>query len=116
MLFSLITQNEYHSLRLPERREGRFLFTDPQDGQLLFRLTGSERGWIVEGTGLGRIHKADSVEMMDKMLIHVRIRESMEQALLYMEDTAYYYSKFARCQVPDNISYSIGSGPDCDFV
>lgn len=116
MLLSLITQNEYRSLRLPERREGVFTLTDPLDGRTLFLLSGSEKGWTVRETSLGRLSKGDPVELISGMLLHVRIRENMEQALLYMEEASQFYAKFARCMVPDQIEYQIGSADDCDLV
>ena len=116
MLISLITNDEYHSMRLPERTQGRFVFRDPHSGMAMFTLTGNPRGWTVTPAQYGRLTNMESADMVSGMLLHVRIREDWRPALLYLEDTGHYYAKYARCMVPDNAEYTVGSGSGCDFV
>lgn len=116
MILSLLTKTEYFSLRLPERKEGRFLLRDPHDSSVLFVITGDGHSWTVRESEEGKLPKGMPVELRTGDLISVRIREGMEAAHLYAEQVSPHYAKFARCPVPDDVEYRIGCADTCDLV
>ena len=115
MIISLITKEQYLTMRLPDRKVGFFPLRD-QHGRDLFMVEGDGRAWFLHETPLGRLQKEQTVMLKSSMLFSVRIGTSMRPAQIYAEETSPYYDKYARCLIADNASYTIGSSRTNDLV
>ena len=103
MLLSLITEHEYHTMRLPDRVEGRYTLNDPKNGNALFEIAAVNGKWIVLETENGRFVHADSLVLAHGILQAVRIGYDLERADLYSEDAGNSYAKYVRCPVQDTV-------------
>ena len=113
MILSLITKERYSSIYLPERREGVFALEGPDGGEL-FTVEGNGE-WVVRETSRGHLPKGGPVTIRPGELIAVRIGNEMRAAYLYAENADRRYAKYARCQMPDNGEYTVGSARDNFF-
>ena len=116
MLLSLLTEKVYHTMRLPERCEGRFFLQDPETGEELFAITGDGAGWKLSACGNNRVVDDPGETLRSGALLRVRIRDGLQAARLYCEVTDKRYAKYARCPVPDDIEFTVGSDRSCDIL
>lgn len=115
MVLSLITTERYITMRLPERKEGFFILRDA-GGRELFTVEG-DGSWTVRETQAGRLKNGQPVRLENGSLINVRIHgDDIQPAYLYAEETGAKYAKFARCQTPDSVEYTVGSERGNYFV
>ena len=115
MILSLITREHYMPMRLPDRREGFFSLKDIK-GRELFTVEGDGNKWVLHETDLGRLPKCQQADLWSGAMLSVRIGTSMRNAAVFAEEAGQKYAKYARCQTPDNVEYTIGSARDNDFI
>ena len=116
MLVSLITKAKYQTLQLPEWKDGHFLITDPNSGEELFDIIGNGKDWLLKPCGDNQIQDHAGEVLENGQLIRVRIGDALDSALLYVEDGARHYAKYARCPVGDNESFTIGTDKNADIL
>lgn len=112
MLLSLITSKRYTSLYLPQRPEGQYFITDPENEFQLFKVFGESDQWQIQEMSSGRFVDQKPEALQDGMMLTVRIVSAAEKAFLYAQNESPRYTKFARCPVPDQFSFTYGSGND----
>ena len=116
MLLSLITKNQYTSIHLPERTEGRFFVCDPVSGEQLFAVSGENGNWVVREWEGSQFVDRPPESLWNGMMCTVRICNLMEKAFLYAQEESTRYAKFARCPVPDQFCVTYGTAEDNLFV
>ncbi len=104
MLLSLITNEQYTSLRLPDRPEGRFFICDPQSGKQLFSVFSDSGKWRLKEMEGSQFLDTPPEYLWNGMMINVRIRDLMEKAFLFAQEVSPRYAKYARCPMPDYIA------------
>lgn len=112
MLLSLITEDQYTTLYLPNRPEGMFFVCDPQGGERLFAVSGESGKWKIRELAGCQFVDTQPESLWNGMMCTVRIRGLMEKASLYAQEESPRNAKFARCPVPDDFSFSYGSAED----
>ena len=114
MLVSLMMKARYHTIQLPEWRDGHFVVTDPVSGEELFDIVGDGIGWQLYPCGDTQLK--DKVDRLsDGQLIRARVGSTLEKAILYVEKKKRQYAKYGRCSVSDNASFVIGTDANADI-
>lgn len=116
MLVSLITVNSYHTLQLPEWKEGFYHIGKDEQDRPYFEVVGDGDSWHIEATG-SSLFLDDKPETLESgSMLRVRIKQNRELALLFVEDSDVHYARFASCRVAEGESFVVGSSEMSDLV
>lgn len=116
MQLFVLTKSICRSIQLPDLPEGRYEICHETNNRLIVVIEGKQDGWYVNPVPPSAFRSAQNSPLQANRIVHLLAGADAEDWLLIPTAGDKFSRMFARCPVPDNVSFTVGAAPDNEII